>query len=101
MYLNVLYPLLIVFFRKLAPPTFAIKKDMFDVCLAGLMNLFCAKHPFVKLMVKHANMEIALHQDDVNVRWDGKLPTLCIFPLFVSSQSFLKLEGMETFAINV
>ena len=52
-------------------------------------------------MVKHANMEIALHQDDVNVRWDGKLPTLCISPLFVSSQSFLKLEGMETFAINV
>ena len=77
-----------MYFRKLAPPTFAIKKDMFDVCLAGLMNLFCAKHPFVKLMVKHANMEIALHQDDVNVRWDGKLLTLCIFPFLYQVNHF-------------
>ena len=59
------------FFRKVGPTTFATKMDMFFVYPAGLMKLLYAKLPFAKLMGHLAKMEIALHQVDVNVRWDG------------------------------
>ena len=59
------------FFRKVGPTTFATKMDMFCVYPAGLMKLLYAKLPFAKLMGHLAKMEIALHQADVNVRWDG------------------------------
>ena len=45
---------------------------MFSVYLAGLMKLLYAKLPYAKLMGFLVKMEIALHQADVNVRWDGE-----------------------------
>jgi len=45
--------------------------EMFSVYPAGLMKLIYAKLRFAKLMAFLAKMEIALHQADVNVRWDG------------------------------
>ena len=56
----------------MGPTTFATKMVMFSVYLAGLMKLLYAKLPYAKLMGFLVKMEIALHQADVNVRWDGE-----------------------------
>ena len=74
---------------------------MFSVYPAGLMKLIYAKLRFAKLMAFLAKMEIALHQADVNVRWDGKfLHKTFPFQFRVNFKMTFKLKGLENFVTN-